>query len=175
MRPHSDRTLRLVLLRHAKAAPGSGGPDELRALTATGREQAAWVGASLAGAGLVPEVALVSAAVRTRETWQHLGAALEPAPEEDVRDELYSAGVGTVLDVVREVDDRVRTVAVVGHEPTISRTAAVLAREDDDEALLDRVRHGVPTATYAVLELTTSWSRLDPGTARLVDVVTPPR
>lgn len=164
-----------MLLRHAKAEQGWDMPDALRALTSVGRSQSEWVGRSLLEAGLVPELALVSAAVRTQETWQHLADALDPLPERDLRDALYSAGPGTVLEIVRAVDERVRTVLVVGHEPTISRSAALLAGTDSDASAVERVARGVPTATYAVLELTTSWDELDPGTARLVDVVVAPK
>src|SRR5690554_6285626 len=114
MGTHSDRARRLVLLRHAKAEQDVDGPDALRALTEVGRRQSAWVGQALLGAGLLPELALVSSAVRTRETWQGLAAAFEPVPEQDQRDELYAAGSGNVLEVVRAVDERVRTVIVVG-------------------------------------------------------------
>ncbi len=175
MNPHADRTRRLVLLRHAKAEQGFDGPDALRALTGAGRTQSAWVGRSLLGAGLVPELALVSSAVRTQQTWLHLADAFDPVPETDQRDELYSASPGTVLEVVRGVDERVRTVLVAGHEPTISRTAALLASAASDATLVDRVVWGVPTATYAVLELPGPWAELDPGTARLVDVVIAPK
>jgi len=171
----ADRTRRLVLLRHAKATQSYTGSDALRALTEVGHAQSAWVGRSLLGAGLVPELALVSSAVRTQETWQHLADAFDPLPEADQRDELYSAGPGTVLEVVRGVDERIRTVLVVGHEPTISRTAALLASEASDSALVARVELGVPTATYAVLELPGPWADLDPGSADLVDVVVAPK
>ena len=175
MTAHADRTRRLVLLRHAKAEHGAAGPDALRALTDVGRDQSAWVGRALLDAGLVPELALVSSAVRTQQTWQHVADAFDPEPEQDQRDELYSGGTGSVLDAVRGVDERVRTVLVVGHEPIMSRTAALLATEESDPALVDRVSLGVPTATFAVLELTTPWAALDPGGARLTGVVGAPR
>lgn len=175
MTAHSDRTRRLVLLRHAKAQQDFDGPDELRALTDVGRRQSAWVGEALAVAGFVPEVALVSSAVRTRETWAFLADAFDPVPEAQFRDELYGASPGSVLEAVRGIDERIRSVLVVGHEPTISRTAALLASAESVPRLVERVSLGVPTATLAVLELSVPWSALDPQGARLVDVVVAPR
>jgi len=172
---HADRTRRVVLLRHAQAQQDARGPDELRALTEVGRHQARWVGQALATAGFEPEVALVSSAVRTRETWQLLAEAFEHEVDADVRDELYSATPGTVLELLRGVDERVRSVLVVGHEPTISRSACLLASEDSNESYVDRVTLGIPTATLAVLELPGPWARLDPQGARLVDVVVAPK
>lgn len=174
MTGRADRTRRLVLMRHAKAEHGAHGPDALRDLTEDGRDQAARAGQALAARGLVPELALVSPARRTRETWRLLAGAFALEPETDLRDELYGAMPGTVLETVRGLDERVRTVLVVGHEPTISRSAQLLASPDSTPEVLDRVALGVPTATFAVLELPGPWVGLDPGTARLVDVVVTP-
>ena len=166
------RPRRLVLLRHAKAEPG-GVADELRRLTAVGTRQAAAVGARLRD-GLVPELALVSSAVRTRETWEHLRAALgdEPEPEVVVSDALYGAHHLEVVDLLRAVDDRVRTVLVVGHEPAMSATAAHLTGEGE-AAHVAQVRSGLSTAAFAVLELPGPWSELDRRGAALRDVVRP--
>ena len=171
----SDRTRRLVLLRHAKAEPaGDATPDEVRPLALRGRRQAGQVGAALRQTGLVPEVALVSPSVRTRQTWELLrGAFGDAEPEVILSDDLYTGGVQDLVALVREVDERVRSVLVVGHEPTISSTAAALAGEGSDETALHRVRTHLSTASYAVLELPDHWDVLAPGGARLAAVVSP--
>jgi phosphohistidine phosphatase len=176
MSPTSDRTRRLVLLRHAKAEPiGGSVGDEVRPLALHGRRQSGRVGRSLLDDGLVPELALVSPAVRTRQTWELLRAAFGDAEPEVVHeDALYAGGVAELVDLVRGVDERVRSVLVVGHEPTISAAADALAAEDSDPAALARVRSGVPTATYAVLELDAHWDAPVRGGARLRAVVSPP-
>lgn len=168
------RTRRLILLRHAKAEPSGGVSDALRRLTARGTRQAGAVGAALRESGLVPERVLVSAAVRTQETWQHLVAALgdEPAAEVEVLDELYVAHLLDVLDLVRATDARVRTLLVVGHEPAMSGLATLLAG-DGDPGHLAQVRTGLPTAGYAVLELVDPWAELERRGAALHDVVRP--
>ena len=171
----SDRTRRLVLLRHAKAEPaGDGTPDEVRPLALTGRRQAGRVGAVLLQTGLVPELAMVSPAVRTRQTWELLrGAFGDAEPEVVLSDDLYSGGVDDAVAMLRGVDERVRSVLVVGHEPTISATAAALAGESSDRTALLRVRSHLSTASYAVLELEDHWDALGPGGARLAAVVSP--
>ena len=61
---------RLILLRHGKAEPESvSGQDFDRILTERGRRDVALVCLALADAGLQPELALVSPAARTLETW----------------------------------------------------------------------------------------------------------
>ena len=175
MSPTSDRTRRLVLLRHAKAEhAGEHGADEVRPLALPGRRQAGRVGAALRADDLVPEVALVSPAVRARQTWELVRAAFGDAdPEVVTTDGLYAGDVGDVLAALREVDERVRSVLVVGHEPTMSAAAHALASADSDPGALARVRVHLPTAGYAVLELADRWDTLEPGGAVLRAVVSP--
>src|SRR5881394_472535 len=85
------RHVKLVLIRHAEAAPGD--PDELRALTPEGHEQARRLGERLRAGGIVPDVVLSSPLLRARQTAAELGfsapeavAALAPgATADDVR------------------------------------------------------------------------------------------
>lgn len=165
---------RLVLLRHAKAEP-DGPTDELRPLALTGRRQAGAVGASLAAAGLVPDRVLVSSALRTRQTWDLVRSTLGGAePDAHVTDRLYEAGPSDVLELVRQVDARVATLLVVGHEPTMSGLAASLAGPGSDDAAVATVRSGLSTGAYAVLEVA-DWASLDPRGATLLGAVRPAR
>jgi phosphohistidine phosphatase len=124
---------------------------------------------------LVPDVALVSDAARTRQTWGIVAGQLPVSANVDVRHSvaLYAAYVDDVIDALAEVDDEAATVIVVGHEPTISSTAARLAGPGSDLGACAEVRVGVPTATYALLTFDGPWSGLGQGTARLVSVVRP--
>jgi len=163
---------RLVLLRHAKAEPAGGVPDHGRPLALVGRRQATAVGAALAAAGLAPTHVLCSSALRTRQTWDIARAALTAAGAAPaavtVSDELYDASTGDLVTVVQGVPDDAATVLVVGHEPTVSHAAATLAGPGSDEQVLARVRVGVPTAAWSVLELDGPWTGTAPGALRLV-------
>lgn len=164
----------LVVLRHAKAEPGGLVEDHLRTLALEGRRQAAVVGASLREAGLVPDLVLCSSAVRTRQTWDLVRNALGADVEHvEVSDALYEAGARELLELVRGVDPDARTVLLVGHEPTVSQAAALLAGPGSDETAQLRVRTGVPTASYSVLATDVAWSALEPDGARLLRLVTP--
>lgn len=168
----TDRTRRLVLLRHAKAERAGHGADELRPLTLNGRRQCVRVGAALAEHDLIPELVLCSSAVRARQTWELVRGGLRGVePEVLITDDLYHAGVAEVLAQVGDVDERVRTVLVVGHEPTMSAVAAVLAGDGSDDAAVAHVRDGLSIATFAVLELDGHWTDLERGTVRLHAVV----
>jgi phosphohistidine phosphatase len=128
------RPMRLVIVRHAEAAPGE--PDELRPLTAEGRDQAKALGDLFRAVGIEPDLILTSPLLRARQT----AAALElgkpeiddrlapGASPEDVRDAAFGRG---------------ETVLVVGHQPDCGEAALALAGRE--------VRF--PPAGYCELEL----------------------
>ena len=115
------RPVRLVIVRHAEAA--SGEPDELRPLTAAGRETARALGQRLADEGLEPDAVLTSPLLRARETAQELARPAGLAPEPDER-----LAPGATAEAVRAAaQERGETVIVVGHQPDCSRIAAALS------------------------------------------------
>lgn len=109
--------MRLVLVRHAEAAPGD--PDELRTLTNEGREQARRLGERLRTDGIEPDAVLSSPLLRARETAAALGLGA-PEPVEEL-----SPGA-TVDDVKAAIAGRGGTVVVVGHQPDCSQITAAL-------------------------------------------------
>ena len=110
--------MRLVLIRHADAAPGS--PDELRALTPEGHEQARRLGEQLRADGIEPDAVLSSPLLRARETAGDLGFG-PPEPLDEL------APGATADDVRAAVADRGETVVVVGHQPDCGQIAAALS------------------------------------------------
>jgi phosphohistidine phosphatase len=164
---------RLLLLRHAKAEHPDNVPDHERPLSLVGRRQSASVGAALATEGLVPDLVLCSSSVRTRQTWELARQALGADPEIEVSEDVYDAGTRALVELVRGVDDEVGTLLVVGHEPTMSHVAELLAGPESDVAALARVRVGVPTASWSLLEWDGDWSDLDRGAATLVRLGVP--
>ena len=114
--------MRLVLVRHAEAA--SGDPDELRALTPEGQEQARKLGERLRAQGVIPDVVLSSPLLRARQTAAELGFG-EP-------ESLDALAPGATVDDVRTaIRGRGETVAVVGHQPDCSLIAASLRGGDE--------------------------------------------
>jgi phosphohistidine phosphatase len=114
--------MRLLIVRHGEAAPGS--PDELRPLTLRGREQARALGERLRRDGLAPDAVLTSPLLRARET----GAALElgePTPHDRL------APGATPADIREAARGRGETVLVVGHQPDCGRAVAALTGDPE--------------------------------------------
>ena len=166
---------RLILLRHAKAAPKEGAEDFDRVLAPLGRQEVAPIARRLQADDLKPDIALVSPSARTRETWDIAKGALQDVAL-SFDDRIYEAPVEQLLAVLREADGVVadgpaERVILVGHNPGISELAHVLAGSGDG---LDRLLRGMPTAALAVIDFDVdAWSKITPGQGHLADFVTP--
>ena len=153
----------LIVMRHAKSSWGTGDPDHQRPLNKRGEKDAEVAGELLADYSI--DLLLSSSATRTRQTWARAEAGGASAAEVEFTDALYGAWADTVVDLLRELDEEVGTVMVLGHEPTMSELVALLAEPSD---LADEASAGYPTAALSVLEVDRSWADLVPGGATMV-------
>lgn len=157
----------LVLLRHAKAANPEGMPDHERPLAERGRRDAAEAGRWLRANGASPQVALVSDAARTQETFRLLAAELTTPPQEHVSDAAYYASAGELLELVHTLPAEVSSALLIAHNPGVGTLANTL---DDGESTVEdttRMRAGFPTASLAVFDVPREWAELEPAAARL--------
>ncbi|AYY15409.1 histidine phosphatase family protein [Actinobacteria bacterium YIM 96077] len=162
------------MLRHAKSAwPDEDVSDRERPLTTRGGRDAAAVGRWLRDQALAPQLALVSGARRTRETYDGMAGELDPAPELQVADAAYAAGTGDLLDLVRDIPDDVSSAILIGHNPGIATLASLIDDEATDVPERQQMRLNFRTAACAVFEVDGHWSGIDPGTARLVAFAVP--
>ena len=137
---------RLILFRHGEAErPSAGRQDIDRALDAAGRAETRAVAAELARRGLIPDLALVSAAQRTRETWAEM-AAIFPDATAEFDPGLYNADLETLLDAARSATPS--SVILIAHNPGIHMLAAYLAQSADPDAR-KRFERGFPTGGAA--------------------------
>lgn len=143
---------RLILMRHAQAetsAP-SGGGDEARPLSAAGRAEAVLMGRALAERGLKPDLALVSGAVRTRQTWEQMHDAFGDV---EVRDEaaLYNAGSDVIRRFVENSEDEAGCLLILAHNPGVHVLAAeYLIESAASPAVVDKLSGGFPTGAAAL-------------------------
>jgi phosphohistidine phosphatase len=172
--PMSEHTLTLV--RHAKAEQVPDKPDLERALAPRGRKDAEAIGVWLreAANATAPELALCSTSERTRQTLDAICAAGASVRETRFDERIYNAGAASLLEILREVPDSVRTVIVVGHAPGIPVLATALAHNQSGSSdVMDRLALEFPTAAVAVLGFSGQWATLAPETAYLRDFVVP--
>lgn len=162
---------RLMLMRHAKAEIPMG-LDRDRKLAQRGREAAPLVGAYLKDEQLFPDFALVSPSVRTQQTWELVRPGLG-AVEKREEPRLYEVPTDTLLTIVREVDPGIRTLLMVGHNPSIGELARQLVGHGDRYAFA-RMKQAFPTGALAVIDFAVDlWSEVEPRSGRLDRFVTP--
>jgi phosphohistidine phosphatase len=106
-----------VVIRHAEAEPPRP-DDHARALTPRGRSDAAALRRWLLEHDLVPDSAVVSDAVRARETWQLADPGAGPARFER---QVYEATAGDLREVIGQTADDVEVLALLGHNPAVER------------------------------------------------------
>ena len=166
--------MRLMLLRHAKSEkiePGMA--DRARTLSARGRSDAPKLGAYMAHHALKPDLAMVSDAKRTRETWERLSKAWPAPPPVTYEDSLYNAGSDTILDLVREDAGPAGALLVVAHNPGLHEVAKLLIASGD-VAARERLSEGLPTSGLLVIDFVGSdWHKLHPRSGRLERFITP--
>ncbi|MCV7122555.1 SixA phosphatase family protein [Mycobacterium lacus] len=155
----------LVLMRHAKSAYPNGVADHDRPLAPRGIREAGLAGDWLRANVPTIDSVLCSTATRARETLARTGIE---APA-NYSERLYGAAPGTVIEEINRVADEVRTLLVVGHEPTISEVAIILAGANaTDEEAAQRISAKFPTSGIAVLRVAGRWQDLETGGAALV-------
>ena len=140
---------RLLLMRHAKSSwKIAGQSDHERPLNKRGRYDAPRMAQQLRTLGWVPDLALVSDASRTEETWAWMAGELDPSPEHVLHSGLYH---GTI----REIR------AAISASVTVQRTVLVLGHNPGWEAALTELsglRESFTTANVALLEHSLPWS-----------------
>lgn len=164
--------LRLMLLRHAKAIHSVDYDDFDRPLVEKGREAATLMGAHIASRQYKPQMALVSSAQRTQETFaivKDYTGHTEPQFDSD----LYLASPEMMLAAIQGVSKAATTLLVVGHNPGIALLASALAGSGKDIELRE-LQSKFPTCALAVIDFDgDNWASLSAGAGTLEHFVYP--
>ena len=157
----------VLLFRHGKSdwnAPF--GFDAERPLAERGISAAALMGRFITEAGVAPDLAVSSPAVRARTTLEIAAEAGGWDAPRRIEPAIYDGSAVTVAERIRETDNDVATLLLTGHQPTWSTLTSSL------------IGGGVisfPTAAVACIDLAiTSWADAAPGRGELRWFV-PPR
>ncbi|OHV82181.1 histidine phosphatase family protein [Rhizobium sp. LCM 4573] len=170
---HNDPHRRLILLRHAKSAWPENVPDRERPLAARGEKAAPLMGDYMARKELIPDLALVSPARRTRETWALVRDKLPEAVEARECPELYETASPKILRFLQSIEATYRNLLIVGHNPGLQELALLLTGTGDADPR-ERMIEKYPTAALAVLNFAiASWADIKPAQGHLEHFITP--
>jgi phosphohistidine phosphatase len=146
---------RLILLRHAKTERDApSGKDQDRRLDQRGHRDSAEIGRWLALHDYRPDLALISTAVRTQETWELLRPAL-PSTRVKHLPALYGANTSDLLGAIHGVTATdPHCLMILAHNPGLHELA--LALISSGEAAGRRgLAANLPTAGVAVIDFAT--------------------
>ena len=156
----------LLIIRHGDAAPDAEG-DMFRRLTEKGVFEAKSLGERLRVKQTVPDLIICSPATRTQLTALLVAKTVgySPMAVKEVA-ALYGAAPRTYLEILNGVDDGVKTLAVVGHNPVSSAMSAYLTQKPVGS---------LPTAGCVAIEIKTErWAFVSMGTGVLKWQFQPP-
>lgn len=166
---------RLILLRHAKTEKDSAsGKDQDRCLDARGESDAVEIGAWLAANGYLPDIALVSTATRTRQTWDRISPYM-PHCRIKYRDDLYLAETEQLFKIIRSAKGEPENLLVLGHNPGLHELAWNLTGKS---SAADRRALGenLPTAAAAIIDFAiATWQEIADQKGTLKVFVSPKR
>jgi phosphohistidine phosphatase len=168
---------RLILLRHAKTETDApSGRDQDRRLDDRGRADAVEIAGWLTRNQLLPDAALVSTAVRARQTWDILAALIPESatqPEVSHLEELYGAGAAQMLQEIHNVSGAPQRLLLVGHNPGLQELALGLTCKGD-AAERKALSGNMPTSGLVVLEFAIAdWADASFGGGKLSHFVSP--
>ncbi|TIV93867.1 MAG: histidine phosphatase family protein, partial [Mesorhizobium sp.] len=162
----------LLILRHAKSSwddPKLADFD--RPLGPRGLKTAPLMGRELSRRGWQPDLALVSPALRTRDTWRLVSRELPKHVPAEFAEELYEAAPAAILARVRQA--KAKSLLVIGHNPGLQTFTLRLAGAGSDEGVFKKLEAKFPTAALARFTVKNDWANLDFGDARLTHFVRP--
>jgi len=144
----------LILFRHAKAEPAEHFARDMdRPLAPRGLQDAAAVTGQLVESGLGVDLALVSPAQRTQETWfviapQFEGSTMKTVPA------LYEADANGIWKILHEHGGEAARLAVVGHNPFLQDLAIQILKHCKDQRAKDvkRALNHLPTSGAVAFE-----------------------
>ncbi|RWM31699.1 histidine phosphatase family protein [Mesorhizobium sp.] len=166
-------TLRqLLILRHAKSSRDDPKlADFNRPLAPRGLKTAPLMGQELVRRGWLPDLALVSPALRTRDTWRLVAAELPEHVPAEFAEELYEAEPAAILARVRQA--KATSLIVIGHNPGLQNFVLRLAGAGSDTGVFKKIEAKFPTMALARFTADVDWASLDFGGARLTHFIRP--
>lgn len=146
---------KLILIRHAKSDwYSTSATDFDRPLNNRGKKAALLMGQRLAIRGCCPDGCISSPAKRARQTAKKIAGQLDFLETEiEYNQAIYEARQQTLIDIVRQLDNRHDEVILIGHNPGFSSLGQWFSPDSPD---------WLPTCGLLEMELAIdSWAQIE--------------
>lgn len=157
----------LYLLRHAKSDWSVGGQKDIdRELNNRGHNDAPRMGRKLYELEVNPDKIICSPSKRTKLTLEYVCEQLKyDLSKVEYNDEIYEASVRSLLLVINNLEDNIKSVMLVGHNPGFTYLAEYLTKKEIGN---------VPTCGALRLDFEVdSWKEVSSGLADLKWFISP--
>jgi phosphohistidine phosphatase len=115
---------------------------------------------------IIPEVILTSHATRAKETAQLFAEQLKLDNSEiKIDEDLYEASVRTLLNIITKLNNSLKSVMIIGHNPAITHLCEHLSK--------DIIGFLPPSSMVHLTFDSPEWAQLDKGTGKLVEIKLP--
>lgn len=157
----------LLIMRHAQAEEiQHERHDRERELTSKGNQEALLMGSQLFQRSLSINALYTSSAERTKQTGSLVSDVLKLSSESIfVQEDLYNSSIRTYLSFINQLDNDLKTVLLIGHNPAVSYLAEYLSNAETGS---------MPTAGVCILKFKTgSWKEVMKGSGELMEFMYP--
>jgi len=146
----------LLLLRHAKSDWSVPVGDHKRPLNKRGSRDAPVMAKRVKKRGYRPDMILSSSALRAVQTAEAFAKALKSEPLFD--DRLYDAHENTIIDLIHAMEEEIKDLMLVGHNPTWESVVEYLTGE----------RIVMPTCSMVQIAFDCHWKELKATEGKIV-------
>ncbi|MBU0721209.1 histidine phosphatase family protein [bacterium] len=151
---------KLYIIRHAKSSwKDKKLGDFERPLNKRGMLDAPFMGNLLKSRGVIPDIILLSPALRTKTTAEMIANTLKFTKSIVMNKDIYEAGANTLHKIVTKIDDKNETAFLIGHNPGLNMLA---------ERYVD-MYDNIPTCGIVEIEFDCeSWRQISPENAKFI-------
>ena len=136
---------KVYIIRHAKSSWHDENLDDFdRPLNKRGFKDAPFMGQLLRDKGVIPDLILSSPALRAKTTAELIANEMEEKVLLKYDKEIYEADAGTLLHILKHIDEKKQTVFLIGHNPGLNMLVEYLSGFNEN----------IPTCGIIELELT---------------------
>lgn len=143
----------LYLARHAKSFWGDQSqPDFDRPLNKRGKRDAPFMGEVLRDKKIKPDLIICSPAKRTKKTAIEIADKIGYAEKKiQFVENLYEASSNTILEIIKNIDDKFDSVMIFGHNPGLTLL---------NNHISDKYLDNIPTCGIVALLSEKKWSEI---------------
>jgi phosphohistidine phosphatase len=152
----------LLLMRHSKSAWDEPNITDFdRSLNERGRKDAPEMGSRIKHYPFKPDLIISSPAKRAIKTAKTVAEVLHyPEKKIELESDIYEATIEDVCRIIRQVEDNVNSLMIVGHNPTFTGMIGYLTHHFIDN---------LPTSGVALIELNIdTWKQLKANSGKLL-------